>query len=376
MNKKRVAILGAGIAGLTCAYELERNGIYPDVYEIQDQLGGRGFNHTLGWMNVMYKPIKDPLIFLRKKYGFDIKPIAQIKRLEFRSKNNSATIQGNLGYIHLSGPDKRSLYYQIYPYIKKSNIKFGEIANFRELARDYDHLVMANGYTELTELCDLWNTDVAGFVRGATVYGKFDPETIYMWFDTDFAQHAYAYFIPWSDKKGSLTLNMLETTVHGAEICWHRFLDAINWDIEIAEIWETAHALGHLDKHLYDNIIFTGAAGGFLDPLFAFGNVGSFESGGAAARHITGVSNFYEDTKFFRDRNKNLRKIRRYVDKFTNKDFDKVLDVIKTPAFRTFATKGNLNLVSILSKLEGHFVDKEKYQRILYPGTKEVKDDA
>lgn len=373
--KKRVAIMGAGVAGLSCAFNLEKYGIYPDIYEIQDQIAGRGFDHTLGWMNIMYRPIRDPLKFLNNKYGYNIKPMAEIKRLVMISPKNSVTIDGKLGYIHLSGPDRRSIYQQVYPLITKSNFKFSEVANFRELAQDYDHVVMANGYTELTELCGQWNTDVAGFVRGATVYGDFDPETIYMWFNTDFAQHAYAYFVPWSDRKGSLTLNMLETTVHGGAICWNRFIDYLDWKIEIGDIWETVHNLGHVDKYFYDNIIFTGAAAGCLDPLFAFGNVASFVSGGAAAIHLAGKGDYLNETKFFRERNKKLRTVRRYIDKFTNDDFDKLVEFLKTPAFRTMATKTNVNFVNIISKFVKTLVDPEKTDRILYPGTKEVLQD-
>jgi len=32
----KVAIVGAGIAGLSCAYELEKYGIRPDIFEVQD----------------------------------------------------------------------------------------------------------------------------------------------------------------------------------------------------------------------------------------------------------------------------------------------------------------------------------------------------
>lgn len=368
--------MGAGAAGLMCAYELGRLGYNSDVYEIQEKIGGRGFDHTLAWMNIVYKPMVDPIGFIKKKYDLNVKPMGEVRRVVFKSKNNSAVLDGKLGYIHLSGPDERSIYYKIYPHIKNANFKFAETPNFRELNQNYDHVVMANGYTELSELMGLWNTDVAGFVRGATVYGNFDPNTIYMWFNTEYAQHAYAYFIPWNNRKGSITLNMLETTVHGAEICWKRFLNDINWNMEIAEIWETIHSLGHVDKYFYDNIILTGAAGGFLDPLFAFGNLESLDSGGAAARHIAGTSNYLDEIKFWRQRNNKSLVLRRYIDKFTNDDFDKMLDYLKTPMFRTLAVHSGLNVVSILSMFIKQIVDPEKIERIMYPGTKEVVRNA
>ena len=37
----RVAVVGAGLAGLTCAYRLQEAGLHPEVYEASDRVGGR-----------------------------------------------------------------------------------------------------------------------------------------------------------------------------------------------------------------------------------------------------------------------------------------------------------------------------------------------
>ena len=41
MPKKRIAVVGAGIAGLTCAYELQRAGFEVHVFEKEAWVGGR-----------------------------------------------------------------------------------------------------------------------------------------------------------------------------------------------------------------------------------------------------------------------------------------------------------------------------------------------
>jgi len=41
MEKKRIAVVGAGIAGLTCAYELQKAGHVVEVYEREPRVGGR-----------------------------------------------------------------------------------------------------------------------------------------------------------------------------------------------------------------------------------------------------------------------------------------------------------------------------------------------
>ncbi len=45
-NKKRIAVVGAGIAGLTCAYELDKAGHEVVVYEADDFVGGRMSTRT------------------------------------------------------------------------------------------------------------------------------------------------------------------------------------------------------------------------------------------------------------------------------------------------------------------------------------------
>lgn len=359
----RIAIIGAGVAGLSCTFELEKYGIRPDIYEVQDSVGGRGFNHAAGWMNIMYRPIHDAIDYLKQNSGIVIKPMERVKQVNFYSANNSATLSGDLGYLLLMGPGKGSVYHQLLEHIR-TPIKFRQVINFRDLAREYDHVVIATGSPEIPMVLGNWHTDIAGYVRGATVSGQFDPQTIVMWFNTRWAQRAYAYFVPWNDRKGSLILNMQETGPHGAKINWQQFLDWIDWDIEIIETYETTHNIGHVYQNQYKNLIFTGLAGGFLDPLFAFGQIASVASGAAAAKAMVEGADFNRLVHLWHRRNRQLRLFRRYVDKFSDQDFDRALDVIKLPLFRTLVAHSNVNLIYILSKMAKILVQHKMEQTV------------
>lgn len=143
-------------------------------------------------------------------------------------------------------------------------------------------------------------------------------------------------------------------------------MDFINWDIEIADIWESVHHLGHVHSNFYDNLIFTGLAGGFLDPIFGFGNIASLESGGAAAKHIANKGNFNDEIKLWKKRNREALILRRYMDKFTDDDFDRLVQGLKSPGFRSIASKSNANIIYILSKLVNTFLP-QKVDTVLYP---------
>lgn len=359
----RIAIMGAGVAGLSCAFELEKYGIRPDIYEVQDTVGGRGFNHTAGWMNIMYRPITDAIAYLKTEYGIVIKPMERVTRVNFYSKNNSASMTGNMGYIVLMGSATGSVYNQLLDHIR-SPVKYGQVVNFRQLSEDYDHVVVANGTPDVAAVTGNWQLDIAGYIKGATVTGQFDPQTIVMWFNTDFCQRAYGYFVPWNDHKGSLILNMQEAGAHAAAINWKKFLDTIDWDIEILEEYETQHHIGHVHQYQFRNMIFTGLAGGFLDPLFAFGQIASVASGAAAAKAIVEGEDFDQLIKLWTLRNQRLRTLRRYLDNFTDDDFDKAMSVIKTPFFRTLAARSNVNMVWLASKLTQTVLGKkiDQYQ--------------
>ncbi|SHK01747.1 Dehydrogenase (flavoprotein) [Anaerobranca californiensis DSM 14826] len=363
-SKKKVAILGAGVSGLSCAIELEKYGIYPDIYETNKLLGSRGFNHALGWINLMYRPVRDPMIYLEEKYNIPLRAIEEIRRVNFYTANNFATMTGKLGYIHMAGPDERGILAQLKAFIK-SPIHFNAIVNFRDLAKEYEHVVIATGTPEIPKLLGVWKTDVVGYVRGATVKGYFDPYTVVMWLNTKYAQRAYAYFVPWNDRKGSLILNCQEITGHAAGKMYDMFIDDIKWDVEFEEFHETPHTIGHVQRHQIDNLYLIGLAGGFLDPLFAFGNIESIESGLAAARSIALGWDFTKQIHLWLRRNQQLLMLRRYVDKFKDEDFDKVFDVVKSPGFRTIVSKTNINIIYIISKLANTLAG-DKVDRVLW----------
>lgn len=94
----RVAIIGAGVAGLACAHELEKHGIKPVIYE-KNSFIGEAYSHVGAALEIVLRPIRNPVIYLRKNFGIDLKPLNTVKTVAHHSPNKQTEIKGNLGFF-------------------------------------------------------------------------------------------------------------------------------------------------------------------------------------------------------------------------------------------------------------------------------------
>ena len=93
----KVAIIGAGTSGLSCAFELERNGIFPTIFERNDFIGDY-HPHVSGLINVITQPVADPIKYMDKKLGIKLKPLNLFRKVIHYSPNNQVNVTGPLGY--------------------------------------------------------------------------------------------------------------------------------------------------------------------------------------------------------------------------------------------------------------------------------------
>ncbi|MBN3376534.1 hypothetical protein CF087_22175 [Clostridium botulinum] len=75
-----VAIMGAGISGLSCAIILEQYGITPTIFEKRNRVGDRFINGE-AMFNILNKPVKDCIHYIAENYHINLKPIDQVNKL-------------------------------------------------------------------------------------------------------------------------------------------------------------------------------------------------------------------------------------------------------------------------------------------------------
>ena len=81
MKILKVAIIGAGVSGLSCALELEKYGIKPTIYE-KNSFIGEIHPHVTAIFDVIVRHIKDPkqdmIKYFKYRLGKDIQPLNPI----------------------------------------------------------------------------------------------------------------------------------------------------------------------------------------------------------------------------------------------------------------------------------------------------------
>ena len=87
----KVAIIGAGLAGLSCAYELQKQGFMPDIFE-KTTLIGENMELPVILLRMFETPIRDPIKFLKKEFGMQLIPHYIIVLQKLANKTNSLSV--------------------------------------------------------------------------------------------------------------------------------------------------------------------------------------------------------------------------------------------------------------------------------------------
>lgn len=340
----KVAIIGAGVAGLSCAYELEKYGIIPTIYERNGFIGEQ-YEHVTSVLDIFHRPIKDSRRYIKKKYDISLTPLNTINNLVHFSPNKTTTIKGDFGHFYLRGRESDSIKNQLYSHLKKTNIIFNKLADYRELAQRYDYVVIANGISNYTEELGCWQSWVNTYIKGAVVTGNFDPNSLLMWINKEYCKNGYAYLTPFNSKRASIILVVTDIVEKQIDEFWELFFSTENFDYNIISEYKQEHKTGFVYPLKLNNIYITGNAAGGIDPFLGFGQTNALFYGIFAAISIAQGKNYQKLQSKLQKNNLNLHEFRKAFNQLCNKDYDLIVSTIGLPGIKHAFYYTNLNVV-------------------------------
>lgn len=291
----RIAVVGAGLAGLGCAHELWRLGHHCDIFDKRDRVG-KMFNTVETMLAALNPdPSQDVFDLLRQDLNLPLNPANHITRLVLHSQNHETLIRGGVGYTTIRGTDERSLERQLARHCPFA-ILLDQNPDVEQLRSRYDWVVVATGSPRWPKHFGVWESDVCWYMRGANVIGDFNPGELHFFFNTRYAGTGYAMIAPFHARLASVGLGVPNATEEVVEEYWERLRRDLQrfWERVEDEFKLECYEMGRVRQRVIDNIIFVGNAGGFIEPLGITGQTAALQSGVYAARKIAGVDDAFD----------------------------------------------------------------------------------
>lgn len=342
-----VAIIGAGVSGLSCAYELERHGVVPTVFE-KESIIGDSIPHMSVLLNIESRPVVDITKYLNS-FGINLTPLNHIKKIVHHSPKKVVPIKGNHGLFYIRGKEENSLVSQISNQLKKTKIIFDCYADYKELSKIYDYVVIATGSPCFSFELGCWQEWLQTYVKGAVVLGSFDPTALFIWANKDYLKNGYAYLAPYDKNRASLIMVVDNINEKEIDYYWERFLYAENIRYEIVEEFKREHKAGYTYPHKIENIYMVGIAGGMLDPFLGFGAINGIVSGIKAARAIALNEDYEELIKTEAEKMLELMNLRKEFNNLKNKNIDNLFTIFSFFGVKQLMYNSSINIAKIVS---------------------------
>ena len=330
----KVAIIGAGLSGMACAYVMKNHGIIPTLFERKGYIG-EILELPAIQFNIFNTIVKDPVKHLKDKYGLSIMPHYDLKEIVMVSPTKTYTINGNMGYVFLRGREKGYITIQLKNALDLP-ATLNTLGNVNELKTQYDHVVVADGTMQVAQQMNTATIHFDAFVRIASVLGDFDTSSIKVWMNTKYAKNGYAYLVPITNKSASLVLIVNNIQQNELEYYWNEFVTTENITYPIIEIKELRHITGVVEPVQVENIYFVGNAGGFLDSLLGFGSTNALISGAMAATCMINGLDYNKEMKTMIKDIKKKYEFRKVFNTFENDDLDRLVTMENFPLVKQF----------------------------------------
>ncbi|MBL4933060.1 NAD(P)/FAD-dependent oxidoreductase [Clostridium paridis] len=341
-----VAIMGAGMSGLSCALTLEKHGIKPRIFEKRSRVGDRFVNGE-AMFSILNRPIKDSIEYISKEFDIHLKPITETNKIVIHSKNEVGSIEGKIGYLNIRGRHENSYESQLAKQVK-TEINYNSIYSYEDLCKKYDYVVLATGDGEYA--CDLGNyrCDLTCKMKGVSVEGEFNRDVPEVWFNYEVVPKGYGWLIPYSEREANIVIaypctpNNIKLDLNQVfENFYSLICEDINQKPRITDEFQfTRYMMGICNSPKIDNTYFVGNCFGAISPGLGFGQFTAILTGVYSAYDICGIDKYEKLVRPLFDNYNNSLELRRYLQNLTddkldssiklldNKFFDKLIDKI------------------------------------------------
>lgn len=326
--KMDVAIMGAGMAGLSCAITLEKHGITPTIFEKRNCVGDR-FVNAEAMFSIFNRPVKDCLAHITENYNIKLKPIDEVTNLFVHSNNEISSIKGNIGYTNIRGRHEQSYEKQLEKQVK-SSINFNSIKDYEELCKNFEYVVLATGDGEYASHLGNYNCNLTCTIKGVTVVGDFVTSNPHVWFNYGIIPKGYAWLLPYSATEANLVIAYPDypaNIILDINEIWDKFYNLacsnLDQNFRITDNFEiTRYMMGICNKAKIDNTYFVGNCFGTISPGLGFGQFTSILTGVYAAYDICGIDSYEKLSKpLFENYNHSLV-LRRFMENLTDDQLD------------------------------------------------------
>lgn len=325
----KVAVIGAGLSGLSCALELARHGIVPAVFEKKSAIG-RDMGLSTIILRLFSISRKDPVASIKKKYGLDLKPLSVLQRITMNSAKARTVVKSDLGYIFRRGDDPLSLESQIASQLKIP-IYYDKMVCLNDIKNEFDFIVAASGEDSIPKELGVWNASLNFQTRVATVLGKFKIDRADVWFNTDFAKNGFCYLVPFSPEQAFLCLVVDNISFGELDFYWRKLLLSIDFSCDIIQTSDIEHNIGYSKPVRVGNILFAGTSAGAMDSFMGFGAFNAIESGFLAARSIINGLDYASLLRPILKDVQSVNSFRNLINTFGNSDYNRLITFIGIP---------------------------------------------
>ncbi len=353
----KIAILGAGLAGLACAITLEKEGVDFTILEKNSEVDDRFINGEI-FLNILNPPISDCISYLTQEFGIHLKPVGHIKELIVYSENERAEIKGNLGFNVVRGRTSQSISKQMQNQLNKT-INFNSKYSYEDLLQEYTHIILATGDGAHSEELGNYKTHLTVSLCGMIVEGEFDQFKAMTWLNNNYAPQGYCYLIPISKKEANLVVaypDYPENRQYDSAVLLKNLHKQVQLDIkqelkEVDNFQITNYKIGLCNTPRIGNTFFVGNCYGAIMPFLGFGQFSAIMTGVYSAYDICGKGKYENLVKELNKSFNDSLILRKGMEHLDNSKFDLIVKNLSGEVVHKIFNSKNVDYLNIVSHL-------------------------